>query len=96
MNSEFQCTQHQPKSKCTSFTEVVLYGNRYWFSYSTLVAFRDGNSLETYVTKEYFSPTTTKHINKYVKSWDRIAGLIRLSPEEFEDKLNHLRDYRDS
>lgn len=42
------------------FTDAM--GNRYWFSYNTLIAF-DGPKGGRKVLKNYWGPTTGKHLN---------------------------------
>jgi len=56
------------------------YGNDYYFSYNTLVAFR-GNKTGLVVMENYWGPTTGKHLN-----WINRDHSIRVDEDAF-DKL---------
>lgn len=58
-------------------------GNRYWFSYETLVAF-DING-EFHIIKNYWGTTTGKHLN-----WIASDHSIREDMETFETNLKRL------
>lgn len=60
-------------------------GNRYWFSYETLVAFRIGG--EFHIVKNYWGPTTGKHLN-----WIDDRKEIRETREEFEKNFERLTE----
>ena len=59
------------------------YGNQFWFSYDTLVAFRTKG--EFHIVKNYLGTTTGKHLN-----WICSNKSIRESMEDFEANYNRL------
>lgn len=59
------------------------YGNQFWFSYDTLVAFRTNG--EFHIVKNYWGTTTGKHLN-----WICSNKSIRESMEDFEANYNRL------
>ena len=59
------------------------YGNQFWFSYDTLVAFRTKG--EFHIVKNYWGTTTGKHLN-----WICSNKSIRESMEDFEANYNRL------
>jgi hypothetical protein len=73
---------------CLMFTDAA--GNDYWFSYKTLVAFR-GPSGRRVVLKNYWGPTTGKHLNCIDRGnkKDRVdqATFEKLFAQEFGAKL---------
>jgi hypothetical protein len=46
-----------------NFTKVVMCGKTVWFSYSTMVAFRDHTKGETVCIENLWAQTTGKHLN---------------------------------
>lgn len=58
-------------------------GNEFWFSYQTLVAFRIKG--EFHIVKNYWGPTTGKHLNWINSNHDR-----RESMEEFNENYERL------
>lgn len=63
------------------FTDA--FGNRYWYSYDTLVAFNIGG--EFHIVKNVWGTTTGKHLN-----WICSDHSIRESAEEFEANFKRL------
>ena len=61
------------------------YGNKYWFSYSTLVAFQ-GKYTERYVRKNEWGTTTGKHLN-WIDGGDKKN---RLDSDEFKQKFEEV------
>ena len=59
------------------------YGNQFWFSDDTLVAFRTKG--EFHIVKNYWGTTTGKHLN-----WICSNKSIRESMEDFEANYNRL------
>ena len=59
------------------------YGNKFWFSYDTLVAFKTKG--EFHIVKNYWGTTTGKHLN-----WICSNKSIRESMEDFEANYNRL------
>lgn len=59
------------------------YGNQFWFSYDTLVAFMIKG--EFHIVKNYWGTTTGKHLN-----WICSNKSIRESMEDFEANYNRL------
>ena len=68
------------------FTDA--YGNDYYFSYRTLVAFRTKGNL--YVRENVWGTTTGKHLN-WIDGGDKKN---RLSKEDFENMMNNLLGVR--
>jgi hypothetical protein len=58
-------------------------GNKYWYSYKTLVAFRIGG--EFHIIKNYWGSTTGKHLN-----WINENKSIREDEETFKKNFNRL------
>lgn len=63
------------------FTDA--FGNRYWYSYETLVAFRING--EFHIIKNYWGTTTGKHLN-----WIDPDHSIREDDETFNANLARL------
>ena len=61
------------------------FGNSYFFSYDTLVAFTDDNGL--CIRENVWGTTTGKHLN-----WIDRDKSIRVDSKTFEDRLQRLRD----
>ena len=59
------------------------YGNQFWFSYNTLVAFIAKG--EFHIIKNYWGSTTGKHLN-----WIDSNKTIRETKEEFEANYKRL------
>lgn len=59
------------------------YGNQFWFSYNTLVAFMVKG--EFHIVKNYWGSTTGKHLN-----WIDSDKRIRETKEEFEENYKRL------
>ena len=59
------------------------YGNQFWFSYDTLVAFRTKG--EFHIVNNYWGTTTGKHLY-----WICSNKSIRESMEDFEANYNRL------
>ena len=59
------------------------YGNQFWFSYETLIAFRVKG--EFHIVKNYWGTTTGKHLN-WIDSYKK----NRESMEEFEANYKRL------
>ena len=59
------------------------YGNHFWFSYNTLVAFRAKG--EFHIIKNYWGSTTGKHLN-----WIDSDKSKRETMEEFEANYKRL------
>ena len=57
------------------------YGNDYYFSYNTLVAFR-GNKTGLVVMENYWGPTTGKHLN-----WINRDHSMRVDSDKFDELL---------
>lgn len=57
----------QIKKLGSNMTELVTRDGRILFSYETPVAVLDHGDYEIYVTEEFFSKTTTRHINKWLE-----------------------------
>ena len=68
---------------CLCFTDPK--GNRFWFSYDTLIAFRSDKGL--FVRKNNWSTTTGKHLN-----WINKDKAIRLTSEQFKAKYKESFD----
>ena len=66
---------------CLCFTDSA--GNKYWYSYETLVAFRIKD--EFHISKNYWSPTTGKHLN-----WINPDKTIREDSDTFTANYNRL------
>ena len=67
----------------SNMTELELKdGVRVLFSYKTPVAMIDMNTEKVYVTEKYWSPTTSRHINK----WCGGNSMIK-KPQEYFDNL---------
>ena len=60
------------------------YGNDYYFSYDTLVAFRSLNT-GLVIMENYWSTTTGKHLN-----WINRDHSIRVDSETFNEKLQSV------
>lgn len=60
-----------------------VYGNTYWFSYDTLVAYRING--EFHILKNYWGTTTGKHLN-----WIDPDKSKRESQEDFDRRLSFL------
>ena len=58
-------------------------GNKYWYSYNTLVAFRIKG--EFHIIKNYWSTTTGKHLN-----WIDSDKKIREDEKTFTENYNRL------
>ena len=61
------------------------FGNSYFFSYDTLVAFTDEDGL--CIRENVWGSTTGKHLN-----WIDRDKSIRVDSKTFEDRLQRLRD----
>ena len=61
------------------------FGNSYYFSYDTLVAFYDDNGL--CIRENVWGTTTGKHLN-----WINKDKSIRVDSKTFEARLQRLRD----
>ena len=61
------------------------FGNNYYFSYDTLVAFYDDEGL--WIRENIWGPTTGKHLN-----WIDRDKSIRVDSKTFQDRLQRLRD----
>ena len=61
------------------------FGNSYFFSYDTLIAFTDDDGL--CIRENIWGPTTGKHLN-----WIDRDKSKRVKSETFEDRLQRLRD----
>lgn len=72
-----------------NFTIVVANRVRYWFSYSTCVAFQAMG--HTYVRKNVWGTTTGKHLNA-IDGGDRQAKEKRLDQADFFDALELVYD----
>lgn len=59
------------------------YGDRFWYSYETLVAFQIGD--EFHITKNYWGTTTGKHLN-----WINDNKDIREDAETFSANYERL------
>lgn len=70
---------------CLCFSDA--YGDRYWYSYSELVAFRVKG--EFHILKNYWGPTTGKHLN-----WIDPDKSIREDYETFKENLERLQAER--
>lgn len=66
-----------------SMTMKDEYGNQFWFSYNTLIAFRIKGSF--HIIKNYWGSTTGKHLN-----WIDSDKSKRESMEEFEANYKRL------
>ena len=73
-------------------TEMIQGNKTVLYSYETPVIVQtnwgpDGQLPKIYITSERFSPTTSRHVNKYVKDlplkWER----INVSQEELEGMI---------
>ena len=73
-------------SKANSMTMKDEYGNQFWFSYETLVAFQIRG--EFHIVQNYWGNTTGKHLN-----WIDDRKYIRETREEFEDNYDRLMNY---
>jgi len=67
----------------TNQTEIRIDGKQMFFSYEQLVAVR--NNDKCYVTSTKYSPSTTKHINKWIENlgWHNVGEL----PQEEIDAM---------
>ena len=68
---------------CMCFEDA--FGNRYWYSYDTLVAFRIKG--EFHIIENYWGTTTGKHLN-----WINGNKSIRETDEEFKANLKRLTE----
>jgi len=79
------------KSIASNMSEVEINGNYILFSYETPVAgrspFEEGDGF--FKTSTYYSPTTSRHINKYFRNeWDVDAKTeVREVSQEFINGL---------
>ncbi len=62
---------------------VDPFGNKFWYSYKTLVAFRVNG--EFHIIKNYWGPTTGKHLN-----WIDDDKTIREDQETFNANYDRL------
>lgn len=62
---------------------IDAFGNKYWYSYETLVAFRISG--EFHIIKNYWSTTTGKHLN-----WIDPNKSIREDEETFNSNYKRL------
>lgn len=77
---KFTCyTDHTSKNYGLNSLCFEVSGREFYFSYSTLVAFR-GRDGRLRVTRNYWGPTTGKHLNAI----DREHAKDRLSAEDFQ------------
>lgn len=80
----FECyTQHTSKNYgLNSLRFFDSSGRCYWFSYTTLVAFTDGQG-NRYVRSNTWGPTTGKHLNA-IDGGSKEAVRERLSEADFD------------
>jgi hypothetical protein len=73
------------RSKQHNTSGVTIDGRDYWFSYETIVAFRDKTG-EKFVRENEWGPTTGKHLN-WIDGGDEKT---RLSADKFAERLSWL------
>ena len=66
-----------------SMTMKDEYGNQFWFSYNTLIAFKVRG--EFHIIQNYWGSTTGKHLN-----WIDDRKYIRETMEDFEEHYDRL------
>jgi len=73
-----------------NFAAVVLNGYTFWFSYTTCIAFTNGDGI--HISENCWGPTTGKHLN-----WIDADHKVRLPRDKFEAMLDeHLEDVDDA
>ena len=70
-------------ARCMCFEDV--FGNKYWYSYETLVAFHING--EFHIIKNYWGPTTGKHLN-----WIDNDKAAREDADTFHANLKRLSE----
>ena len=63
---------------------VTVLGNKFYFSYETLVAFYNAESGERKVVENLWGPTTGKHLNA-IDGGDKQAKAERVSQDELNE-----------
>lgn len=64
-------------------TAVMTGNKKVYFSYNTPVVVRVGQ--QVYKTEQYFSPTTSRHINIFLEMEPHRTGAMELTQEQIEE-----------
>jgi len=67
--------------------EMTIKGMTLYFSYQTVVAFRNARGYELVISKNVWGTTTGRHLN-----WINPDHKIRIENKEFEKKLQEVID----
>ena len=78
------------KPLAANMTELEIDGKRVLFSYQTPVAYKILGLSVVYVTDRFYSQTTNRHINKWLKSFQYDAPVTKVRQEDI-DKLVEVK-----
>lgn len=86
INANMYCYGNYSNSNYgTNSTAIKIGSNTYYFSYSTLIAFKIKE--EFHISQNYWGTTTGKHLN-----WINPDKSIRETQEEFINNFNRLME----
>ncbi len=71
----------------SNMTEIRLSTKTILFSYKTPVAMYDSDNVTWYKTNKYWSATTSRHINKWLKQWGGVNIVPREMDQAFFDAM---------
>jgi len=79
------------KPLASNMTEVETGKYRILFSYKTPVAYKILGLSVVYKTKQNWSRTTTRHINKWLSSFQYNAPIVEVEQSAIDDLLDEVK-----